>query len=440
MKIPDLHQIYPFQNNYDIRENGIKIISKADKSYIFDNVGNKILDALSGLWCVNIGYGRKELAEAARFQMTELPYCNNFFKTTNSPSEKLSEELVKISAGNLNNVFFGTSGSDANDSIVQFIRQYWNILDKKEKKVIISLDNAYHGSTLVAASLGGMKPMHSASSLPLPGFVHIMPPYYYKFGSGQTQEDFGIFSANELENKILEIGPENVAAFFIEPIQGGGGAIIPPDNYLPLIKNICKKYDVLLCVDEVITGFGRTGNWFASSAYNLEPDFITLAKGLTSGYAPLSAVMVGDRIAKVLLDKEIKLQHGYTFTGHPVSCAVALENIRILREENLIESSREVSKILENSLNYIKDKSNLIGDIRIKGMIGAIQIRKEILLEDKKISYRYSKLLDFFISNGLIVDVMENGILFAPSLCWKESEVHEFTQKIISGLDFLTRN
>ena len=329
------HHIHPFTDQKELAQQGSRVITKAEGTYLFDSEDNKILDAFAGLWCVNVGYGRKELADVAHKQMLELPYYNTFFKTTTPPAVELSQVLADLTQPHLNYVFFGCSGSDANDTIARFVRQYWNMVGKTSKKTIISRINGYHGSTMVAASIGGMSYMHELADLPLPGFEHIMQPYWFAEGGDLTPAEFGLKAAKALEDKILALGADKVAAFFAEPIQGAGGVIIPPETYWPEIQRICQKYDVLLVADEVICGFGRTGHWFASDYFKIKPDFMTLAKGLTSGYLPLSAVMVCDRVAKVLFDSD--LSHGYTYSGHPVACAVALENIRIIREEKMVE-------------------------------------------------------------------------------------------------------
>ncbi|WP_308389431.1 aminotransferase class III-fold pyridoxal phosphate-dependent enzyme [Acidithiobacillus sp. AMEEHan] len=305
------HHLHPFTDFAALAaEGGSRIISRAEGAYIWDIAGNKILDGMAGLWCVNIGYGRKELAEVASAQMQTLPYYNTFFKTATVPSIKLAERLVDLTPAGLNHVFFANSGSEANDTIARMVRYYWELEGQAQRQIIIGRQFGYHGSTTLAASISGPH-MHGQGGVPLPGFSHIRAPY--RFGAedpGQDAEAFGRAAAQALEEKILELGAERVAAFYGEPVQGSGGMIVPPSSYWPEIQRICKKYGVLLVVDEVITGFGRTGRWFASELYDIQPDLMTLAKGLSSGYLPISAVMVGDRVADTIIHKGGSLRTG----------------------------------------------------------------------------------------------------------------------------------
>ncbi len=306
------HHLHPFTHYQSLAKEGSRIIVRAQGPYLWDSEGERILDSMAGLWCVNVGYGRKELAEAAYRQMLELPYYNTFFKTATPPSIELSRLLVELTPKGLNHVFFGSSGSDANDTVVRMVRHYWNLQGKPAKKTFIGRELGYHGSTMTGASLGGMSAMHAQADLPLPGFAHILPPYWYGRGGDLTPEEFGLAAARALETKALELGPDKVAAFIGEPIMGAGGVIVPPDTYWPEIQRICRRYDVLLIADEVICGFGRIGQWFGSQIFAIEPDLMTLAKGITSGYVPLSAVMVGDRVAACLIEKGGEFHHGYT--------------------------------------------------------------------------------------------------------------------------------
>ena len=269
---------------------------------------------MAGLWCVNIGYGRKELVEAATKQMNELPYYNLFFKTTHTPAIELATKIASLAPEHMNKVFFTGSGSEANDTVFRMVRRFWDLEGKPTKKTFISRQNAYHGSTVVGASLGGMGYMHEQGDLPIEGIEHIDQPYYFKEGGDLSQEDFGIKAAQSLETKILELGEENIAAFIAEPFQGAGGVIIPPSTYWPEIKRILSKYDILLVVDEVISGFGRTGEWFASQYYDLKPDLMPIAKGLSSGYLPIGGVIVGDRVAETLIEKGGDFNHGFTLS------------------------------------------------------------------------------------------------------------------------------
>ena len=434
------HHIHPFTQHRELAEIGSRVITKAEGTYLFDSEGNKILDAFSGLWCVNVGYGRKELADAAYKQLLELPYYNTFFKTTTPPTVELSQVLADLTPSNLNYVFYGCSGSDANDSIVRMIRQFWNLSGKPAKKTIISRVNGYHGSTMVAASIGGMSYMHELADLPLPGFVHIDQPYWFAEGGDLTPAEFGLKTAKALEDKILELGADKVAAFFGEPIQGAGGVIIPPETYWPEIQRICKKHDVLLVADEVICGFGRTGHWFASDYFKIKPDFMTLAKGVTSGYLPLSAVMVSDRVAKAMIDSDFN--HGYTYSGHPVACAVALENIRIIREEKMVERvHNETGPYLNKRLKELLDHP-LVGEVRSLGFIGAIEIVKDKAKRKtfEPVGNAGTACRDHCIRHGLMLRATRDTMLISPSLTWTKAHIDEFMTIVKKGLDLTLKD
>src|SRR5450830_1344474 len=339
------HFIHPFTDHGDLATRGARVITRAEGVYIWDSEGEKLLDAMSGLWCVNVGYGRKALAQAAYDQMMTLPFYNSFFQTTNVPAVKLATKLAslapKVGDRSFEHVFFSSSGSESNDSNVRMVRRYWDLLGQPQRKVIISRHNAYHGSTMVGASLGGMSGMHAQGDLPIPNISHIEQPYFFENGkSGESADEFGIRAAGWLEEKILQIGAEKVAAFIAEPIQGAGGVIIPPATYWPEIQRIVDKYGILLISDEVICAFGRLGHWFAYEKFGYKPDLVTFAKAVTSGYIPLGGVMVGDRVAKVLIEKGGEFNHGYTYSGHPVACAVGLANLAIMEREQLPQRVR----------------------------------------------------------------------------------------------------
>ena len=373
--IDTAHHLHPFTDYKSLAKEGTNVIVKADGAHLTNTDDKQFLDAMSGLWCVNVGYWRKNLAEVAYKQMQELPYYNSFFKTATAPSIELAQQLAEIAPNDLNHAFFSSSGSEANDTVVRMVRRYWDLKGKPNKKTFISREYAYHGSTMTGVSLGWMTAMHAQGGM-MPGFEHVMPPYWYKYGGDMSPEEFGMHTANKIEEKINEICAENIAAFIGEPIQGAGGVIIPPDSYWPRVQEICKQYDILLVVDEVICGFGRTGEWFGSDTYNIKPDIITMAKGISSGYIPLSGIMVGDRVTETLVDEGGEFYHGYTYSGHPVACAVAIENIKIIREENLIENSRKTSVYLKERMNEIADHP-LVGEVRMKSFIGAVELVKD---------------------------------------------------------------
>ena len=336
-RLDSAHFLHPFTDHAALRERGARVIVRAEDVYLWDSEGKKIIDGMAGLWCVNAGYGRASIADAVHAQMLQLPFYNSFFNTTNVPAVKLAALLARLSPPQFQHVFFTGSGSEANDTIVRMVRRYWQLLGEPDREVIISRRNAYHGSTMAGASLGGMAGMHAQGGLPIPGIDHIDQPSYAEHGRGMSEAAFGLLAAGWLEEKILEVGPERVAAFIGEPVQGAGGVIIPPTTYWPEIQRICDKYDILLVSDEVICGFGRLGTWFGCELMGFQPDLIAFAKGVTSGYVPLGGVLVGGRVAHVLIEKGGDFNHGFTYSGHPSACAAALENLRIIEAEGLVE-------------------------------------------------------------------------------------------------------
>ena len=411
------HHIHPFTDHKALMEKGTRIITHADGVYLWDSDGNKILDGMAGLWCVNVGYGRQELVDAATNQMQELPYYNNFFQTTHPPAIELSKALVDISPPQFNHVFFTNSGSEANDTVVRMVRHFWTLEGKPEKTVIISRENAYHGSTVAGSSLGGMKGMHAQGGI-LHDIEHIAQPYWYRSGSELDPEEFGLKTAQALEIRIREIGEDRVAAFIAEPVQGAGGVIIPPDTYWPEIQRICKKYGILLIVDEVICGFGRLGEWFGSEYFDIEADLMPIAKGLSSGYLPIGGLMVGDRVAETVINKGSDFNHGFTYSGHPAACAVALENIRILKDEKIIEKVKnELSTYLQKKWLALGDHP-MVGEARGLGMVGALELVKN---KNTKTSYPSDQNVgvicrDFCFNNGLIMRAVGDAMIICPPL------------------------
>ena len=430
------HHIHPFTDHKALMEKGTRIITRADGVYLWDSEGNKILDGMAGLWCVNVGYGRQELVDAATDQMQELPYYNNFFQTTHPPAIKLSKALVDISPSQFNHVFFTNSGSEANDTVVRMVRHFWALEGKPEKTVIISRENAYHGSTVAGSSLGGMKGMHAQGGI-LHDIEHIAQPYWYRNGSEMDPEEFGLKTAQALEIRIKEIGEDRVAAFIAEPVQGAGGVIIPPATYWPEIQRICKKYGILLIADEVICGFGRLGEWFGSEYFDIEADLMPIAKGLSSGYLPIGGLMVGDRVTETVINKGSDFNHGFTYSGHPAACAVALENIRILKDEKIIEKAKnELSPYLQKKWLALGDHP-LVGEARGVGMVGALELVKD---KNTKTSYPSDQNVgticrDFCFNNGLIMRAVGDAMIICPPLVISHSEINELIEKAKLCLD-----
>ncbi len=435
-EIDGLHHIHPFTDHKALMEKGTRVITRANGVYLWDSDGNKILDGMAGLWCVNVGYGRQELVDVATKQMRELPYYNNFFQTTHPPAIELSKALVDISPPQFNHVFFTNSGSEANDTVVRMVRHYWNLEGKPEKTVIISRENAYHGSTVAASSLGGMKGMHAQGGI-LHDIEHIEQPHWYKNGGAMDPDEFGLKTAQALETRIREIGEDRVAAFIGEPVQGAGGVIIPPATYWPEIQQICKKYGILLIADEVICGFGRLGEWFGSDYFDIEADFMPIAKGLSSGYLPIGGLMVGDRVADTVINKGSDFNHGFTYSGHPAACAVAMENIRILKDEKIIERAKnDLSPYLQEKWLALGDHP-LVGEARGIGMVGALELVKD---KDTKTSYQSDQNVgmicrDFCFNNGLIMRAVGDAMIICPPLVISHSEIDELVDKAKLCLD-----
>ncbi|MCF3195092.1 aspartate aminotransferase family protein [Pseudomonas bubulae] len=429
------HHLAPFSDFKQLKEVGPRIITHAKGVYLWDSEGHKILDGMAGLWCVAIGYARDELAEAASKQMRELPYYNLFFMTAHPPVLELSKAIAEIAPEGMNHVFFTGSGSEGNDTMLRMVRHYWAIKGQPNKKTIISRKNGYHGSTVAGASLGGMTYMHEQGDLPIPGITHIPQPYWFGEGGDMSPEEFGIWAANQLEEKILELGVDTVGAFIAEPIQGAGGVIVPPATYWPRIKEILAKYDILFVADEVICGFGRTGEWFGSDFYGLKPDMMTIAKGLTSGYIPMGGLIVRDEVVAVL-NEGGDFNHGFTYSGHPVAAAVALENIRILREEKIIEKVHaETAPYLQKRLRELNDHP-LVGEVRGVGMLGAIE-----LVQDKATRKRYEGrgvgmiCRQFCFDNGLIMRAVGDTMIISPPLVISKDEIDELVTKARKCLD-----
>ena len=439
LKRLDVAHHLPAQQDYKLIESmgGSRIVTHAEGCYIFDGDGNRILDGMAGLWCVNVGYGRDELADVAAEQMRELPFYNTFFKTVTPPTVLLAEKIAKLTGYRLPHIFFNASGSEANDTVFRMVRHYWKLKGQPKRTVFISRWNAYHGSTVAGVSLGGMTFMHEQGNLPVPGVEHVRQPYWFNEGRDMSPEDFGLVCAKAIEDKILEVGPENVAAFIGEPLQGAGGVIIPPANYWPEVERICRKYGILLVCDEVICGFGRTGNWWGHETMGVSPDIIAMAKGLSSGYMPISATAVSKEIVDVLKTGG-DFVHGFTYSGHPVAAAVALRNIEIMEREHLIERTRnETGPYLAKALATLSDHP-LVGETRSVGLIGAVEI-----VADKVSGARFGgaegtagpMVRDLCIENGLMVRGIRDTIVMCPPLIITTEQIDAMISIIRHALD-----
>ena len=430
------HHLHPFTRGHELAEKGVRVITRARGVTLTDSEGNELLDAMAGLWCVNLGYGRDELAEAAARQMKELPYYNTFFMTTHVPAIALAAKLAELTPYDLNHVFFASSGSEANDTNIRLVRTYWDAKGKPEKTKIITRKNAYHGSSMGSASLGGMSYMHAQGGMPIPDIHHIDQPAWYAEGGDTDPAEFGLQRARALEEEILRHGADRVGAFIGEPVQGAGGVIIPPETYWPEIQRICEKYDVLLIADEVICGFGRTGTWFASEKMGIRPQIMTVAKGLSSGYAPIGASIVCDEVADVL--NGVEFSHGYTYSGHPVACAVALENLRILEEEGIVDrAGSEIAPYLKEKWEALADHP-LVGEAVIAGLMGSIALTPD---KATRAPFAADKGTAGFIcrehcfANNLIMRHVGDRMVISPPLVITRDEVDTLISRARKALD-----
>ena len=440
LRLLDVAHHLPAQSSYGLQVDlgGSRIITTAKGSTIVDGDGHAILDGMAGLWCVNVGYGRPELVEAAARQMAELPFYNTFFRTATVPPIELAARIAGLLGGNLAHVFFNNSGSEANDTAFRLVRTYWVLKGEPKRTIFISRHNAYHGSTVAAASLGGMEYMHVQGGLPIPGIEHVMQPYSFVDGFGEDPAAFAMRAARAIEDRILAVGPENVAAFIGEPVQGAGGVIIPPPGYWQAVEAICRKYGILLVSDEVICGFGRLGEWFGFQHFGIRPDIVSMAKGLSSGYLPISATAVSRDIVDTLRASGEEFVHGFTYSGHPVAAAVALRNIQILDDEGLIVRTREdTGPYLARALAERLAPHPLVGEARSLGLIGAVEI-----VAEKGTNRRHGGggkagpiVRDACIARGLMVRAIRDSIVMSPPLIITHAEIDQIVDTIAAALD-----
>lgn len=432
------HHLHPFTPHPDLRDRGVRMITHAEGVYLYDSEGEKMLDGMAGLWCTQLGYGNQELVEAATKAMSTLPYYNLFFNTSTPSATELAAKIIEKTPGDLSHVFFASSGSEANDSAYKLIKYYWNLKGCPERKQFIARDGAYHGSTTVAASLCGLTGMHPQFDLPIEGIHHVGPaPCYYTNGGDMSEEEFADHCVKAIEDKILEIGADKVAAFIAEPVMGAGGMRPPPKGYWPKVEALCRKHGVLLWADEVICGWGRTGNWFGSDTYGITPDILTMAKGLSSGYLPISAVALGGDIATTIANGDEEMVHGFTYSGHPVACAVALKNIEILERDGLVgEACKDRMEYFQHGIQTLEDHP-LVSEVRSVGWLGAIEIVK-----DKDTRERYDPAVDIgfrcrehCFNGGLVMRSVGDTMILCPPLIISKSEIDEIVERARAALD-----
>lgn len=435
----DVAHHLPAQSSYKLQAalGGSRVITRAHGATIVDGDGHELLDGMAGLWCVNVGYGRAELAEVAREQMLELPFYNTFFRTASPPPIELAAKLAGLLGGELQHVFFNNSGSEANDTVFRLVRTYWDLKGEPRRKVFVSRYNAYHGSTVASASLGGMGFMHAQGDLPIAGIEHVMQPYRFDEGFGEHEDAFAERAAQAIEERILAVGPDRIAAFIGEPVQGAGGVIIPPPGYWPRVEAICRRYGILLVSDEVICGFGRLGAWFGFQHFGFTPDIVSMAKGLSSGYQPISATAVSRAIVAAFRDSDDDFAHGYTYSGHPVAAAVALRNVEIIEREGLVERVRDdLGPYLAMALRRLDDHP-LVGEARSLGLIGAVEIvaRKGTNRRVEPPGSIAPMVRDACIARGLMVRAIRESIVLCPPLIVTHAEIDRLVAIIGEALD-----
>jgi putrescine aminotransferase len=421
------HHLHPFSDPKQLPKDGVRVITEAKGVMIWDSDGNRYIDGMSSLWNVNIGHGRKEIADAVAAQFKEVEFFNLFYKTTNVPAIRLAEKLAQVAPEGFGHVMFTNGGSESIDTAFRLVRHYWAQQGRPEKFHIIARKNAYHGSTVAGASLGGMKPMHDQGGLPIPGISHIAQPYWWGEGGDLSPDEFGLWAARELAKEIDRLGENRVAAFFAEPIQGAGGVIIPPKTYWPEVQRILSEREILFVSDEVICGYGRLGTWFGCEFFGTKPDILTTAKGLSSGYLPIGAVLVGKRMAGQFLEMGGEINHGYTYAGHPVCCAAALRNIEIIEEEHLVERVRDdIGPYMQERWRALAAHP-LVGEAVMEGLIGALQ-----LTPDKGTRAKWGEVgnvgticRNHSFANGLVMRAVGDRMVIAPPLTITKAEVDE---------------
>lgn len=422
------HHIHPWTDFSTFKDEGAMVLKSGQGCYVYDGEGKQYLDGIGGLWCVNVGYGRTEIAQAVADQIMQIPYYSAFGHHTSIPAAKLSAKLAELAPGNLNHVLFGCGGSVANDTAVRLIHFYFNQLGKPSKKKLISRKDGYHGSTYISMSLTGVEFDHIGFDIDRELVHQISCPNPYRRAKDQNLEEFCNEKVQELEDKILELGPDNVAAFFAEPIMGAGGVIVPPPGYHKKTLDVCHKYGVLYVSDEVVTAFGRIGHFFASeSEFGIVPDIITCAKGLSSGYLPLSATIISDDIYDVISKPQADgalFTHGFTYSGHPVCCAAALKNIEIIEKENLLAHVNDVGQYFEDQLKTLSDLE-IVGEIRGKKFMMCIEN-----LADKETKTLFpssvnvgSRIAEYCQKDGLIVRPVGHMNIMSPPLILDKQQV-----------------
>jgi putrescine aminotransferase len=431
------HHLHPFTHHKDMHTTGTHVITSADGCYVTGEDGRRLLDGLAGLWCVNVGYGRLEIADAVNEQMRKLPYYCSFFNSTTEPAIRLADRLAKLAPHRLTHSIFSNSGSEANESALKLIRGYWKIRGESSRRKILSRTFSYHGVTLATTSLTGLPSCYAPFDLPLDGFIHVPGPYHYGAHTPLSPEEYGQWCIAETERTIHHEGAKTIAAMFVEPVQGAGGVIVPPAGYLKAIRDLCRQHGILFVADEVISGFGRLGEMFASHLWDLDPDFMSLAKGLTSGYLPLGATMVAGDIAATLNEGGY-LAHGFTYSGHPTTCAAAIANLDIIENDRLVDRVRDdVGPYFQQKLAEFAGHP-AVGEVRGFQLIGAI----ELLPRGGRAALTTPPILGAKAANlareeGVIVRGIRDLIAIAPPLVISRAEIDELFAGVRKAIDRL---
>ena len=417
----------------------VLILERGEGIYIFDKDGKKYIDGLAGLWCTSLGHGVTELADAAKDQMSKLGYSTLFASKSHEPAILLAEKLIEMSPFSSGKVFFGLSGSDSNDTQYKLFTYANNKLGKEKKKKMIARKKGYHGVTVTSASMTGLPNQHKLFDLPQENFIHTETPHYFKEGKeGETEENYVRRLSETLEKTILDEGPESIAAMIAEPLMGAGGVILPPKGYFPAIQDVLDKFDIPLIVDEVVTAFGRTGNAFGSETYEIKPTSMTIAKALSSGYIPISAVIVNDELFEPIKEASGDIGvfgHGYTYSGHPVSCAVALKTLEIYERDKVFEHANKAGDYFQTSISKLNEEE-FVGEVRGIGLIAGVELYKDPKNKTpfEEVGKAGKLLSDVCQSNGLIVRPILDTIALCPPLIISEKEIDELTEKLRKSL------
>ncbi|GHC77859.1 aspartate aminotransferase family protein [Limoniibacter endophyticus] len=434
------YHLHPVTNARRHQEIGPLIIDRGEGIYVYDSNGKQYIEALAGLWSVGVGFNEKRLVEAATKQMSKLPYYHTFTHKSHGPVIDLAEKLIGMAPVPMSKVFFTNSGSEAIDTALKLIWYRSNALGLPQKKKIIVRNRAYHGITIAAGNLTSLPANHTSFEMIVPDVIRLTAPHHYREAKpGESEEDFATRLAEELDQKIIEAGPDTIAAMFAEPVQGAGGVIVPPATYWEKVQAVLAKYDILLVADEVICGFGRTGTMFGTTTFGIKPDIMVLSKQLSSSYLPASALMINDRVFEPIADESNRvgvLGHGYTASGHPVVTAVALENLKIIEERNLVSNAASMGERMRAALRKLESHP-LVGEVRGVGLIAAVE-----LVKDKAAKTGLGKAgeLGALVNkhaqeNGLISRAMGDSMAFCPPLIITEAEVDEMVSRFATALD-----